>query len=295
MIRALVFSALAVSGLIAADARACAPRFDGEPQVTGPEALDPFDAGPFEREIRLALVNDGGADCDLVVRALNAEPGARRLSGGGLTYQLVAPGDRVLANAETGVDSGHRLQLFPAQRRELVFRVRVDRPVFARPASGRALQDFVVFARETETEIVRRQVSVPVNVLSRAQANLAGVDAPFDRDLAVNQVSFGTLQPGAHRTVFLQLRANADVDIRFESEHGGALVNAAGGPGRVPYSARLSGEAVDLTGEARIRRPSPVSLDGSSLPLRFEIGAVPPVAAGRYEDRVVVTVTALPG
>ncbi|XBQ15917.1 MAG: hypothetical protein ABL308_13290 [Oceanicaulis sp.] len=294
IIMALV-AALFIGGARSAHSQDCDAYIQSLQEVTGSSTFDPFESVDYGRVVRLTVANDGTDDCQLRLRALNPAMGARLLTGAGLPYALFDPTNGLLDNDPGTVTGAFDFSVGANATRDILITLVIERPQFAVPATETTLDELIVSDQASGQEYDRIDLSLSVDIVSRAQINLAGVDAPYDRDFAINQISFGSLEPGIERTVYLQIRANEDVAVQFQSNNGGTLNEVGGGSGRVPYSAYLAGAYIELIAPQSLAQPAPVSLDGLSLPLTFRIEPFGIQPSNRYRDRVTITVTALPG
>lgn len=141
----------------------------------------------------------------------------------------------------------------------------------------------------------REPFAIPVQVLvpSRAQMNIAGASGPIGDGPGLNSIDFGSLMEGAVRTVFLQLRANGDAMIALQSREGGVMRHRDLPEHAAPYAMMLDGRPVELSGRQEFPAPPAASIDGISLPMTFTIGRVAGLPAGRYEDVITISVSAL--
>lgn len=291
----VAFAAMLVSAGARASASTCDAYFQASQEVSGSTIFDPFEPMAYERVVRVSVRNDGEASCSLRLRALNPALGPRQLPGSELSYRLFDPDNMELENDQASISGAYDFVLPAGSGRDLFIRMVVDRPQFAEPLLANTADELILSDQSETATFDTLRLSLNVDIASRAQINLAGIDAAFDRAFAINQISFGTLEPGLSRTVYLQIRANEDVLVHMDSRNGGVLQEVGGGSGQVPYSATLAGTPVNLDGTGGIPQPSPSSLDGLSLPLRFEIEPFGTQPSNRYRDRVTITVTAQPG
>lgn len=281
-------------GMAPAHAVDCDPFISATQELSGTPTMDPFEAGVYQRVVRVAVTNSGADPCDLRLRAVNTVAGARTLENTMIEYRLYDPSNSVLINDASTISGAYDFSIAPSQTQELLVRLEIDRPVFAEPVATNAIQRLLLSDQADTQQFDDVPLSLGVTIVSRAQLNIAGVDAPFNQSIGVNSVSFGDLEANAFRTVYLQIRSNEDVAITMDSQNDGQLAEVGGGSGRVPYTARLDGQSVDLTGVDTISRVSSGDLAGASLPLTFTIQPFGLQPSNRYRDRVTVTVTTVP-
>lgn len=255
---------------------------------------DVFDVRPVIESVPLRLRNLSSRNCVVQLEKTGGREARFRLAESGIETELfvivpaagvsgrlgVAPlAIRLPAGADERIELGVRLEpgAFPPPGRygeELVFRLR-DR------ATGRLLDD----------ELWTR---LEVDVVPRAQVNVAGSRGRYGSTPSLDIIDFGELATGLEREVFVQIRANNAYDLTVESENQWRLRHT-GRPGlpAIPYTVTLDGRTTGAAGPLRMQRPRPRSAAGEVLPMRVRIGEVEGRLAGRYRDVVHVSVTAL--
>jgi hypothetical protein len=129
----------------------------------------------------------------------------------------------------------------------------------------------------------------------RAQMNIAGATGSYGSTGTVSAIDFGTLESGAARRVFLQIRANTTAILSIDSQHFGRLMPTADpeSPDSITYAVQLSNEPVDLTQHWQREIAPPHTIAGTSLPLDITVGAVGAKPAGAYADLITIMLSAI--
>ena len=136
---------------------------------------------------------------------------------------------------------------------------------------------------DTRTVKVRTQVAAVVEV--------SLIDGGGRRDLAGARsvLDFGRLTTGETKHFRIDVKTNSGYDIALESENRGALRLAdAAASSRVPYTLALDGLALDLGSAVSL----PFSTARPSHRFAVTIGRIGNALSGRYQDNLLVTVTA---
>lgn len=125
-------------------------------------------------------------------------------------------------------------------------------------------------------------VSVPVPAVLSVELADAG---PGVRAM---DIDLGDLGKSVERTVFFEVRSNAQIVASVSSQNRGTLAHFAGAPG-IPYRLMLADKEVDLDNPA-----TTVSLNNTQalyqpVPLNIQIDGNENAAAGSYSDSVTVT------
>ena len=254
-------------------ARSLAADGDGADAAAAPIRV----AGAGSRRLRLRIVTADGAPLPAAL------DDATRLTvrGGGGGWRAVGG-----ATFETRLDAG-------GSARALDLDVLVDSRGTSPPGdTSRTLRidvlDMDDGARCEDVARLRVLRSVP----SRVQLNVAGISAGFDRGLAIGRIDLGTLDDGARRRLFVQVRANRPTRLSVTSEHGG-LLRHEDRDASIRYGLALDGRPLDLVGGAVRLLSVPTSGRGHSLPLDLVVPSSRGKPAGRYEDLLVFEVSGL--
>jgi len=246
--------------------------------TSGPSA--PGGAGPCRATIRLARLIPS-PDPEFPAYLLRA-PGNSRIeilpdpaSGG------TADSDVVIANAPPG-----------PQGRAVPFQIGV--PTEWGLKAGTYSEQLQLLLIDENGNIVDRStltitiIIPPAVSLRLVGAIIGGVgNGPAQVDLGVLSSSRETHSQPFGARIF----STAPYVVRFNSANLGHLLHEQGGE-EIPYRLFFDGALVDLSGGNSFPYPHHTSASGDSRPMRI---VVPPVTAlaGRYSDRITVTVTAL--
>lgn len=127
----------------------------------------------------------------------------------------------------------------------------------------------------------------------RAQVNVAGSSAAFGAGDNVDVIDFGMASTGKTARAFLQVRANEDARVTFTSQNGGTLkrLKEAEASAPIPYRLTLDGRALDLSQPSVRDVRTPLTLQGTSLEMVFELGEVQSKRAGKYEDLIEIDIS----
>ncbi|MDG6079277.1 hypothetical protein E3U23_08730 [Erythrobacter litoralis] len=172
---------------------------------------------------------------------------------------------------------------------DITSRVSIHQP----PAPGDYGATYRIDVRDTLSNVEclgRASLPIAIRVPPRAQLNIAGADSPFSDGPDLYTVSFDTMETGAERTVFIQLRSNSDAVLEFESENAGSMKSTTGHS--VSYTASLNGSILDLSSLYSMSVPSAPTARGTNQPLTIRLDDVSEAPAGKYQDRVTITVSA---
>ncbi|MCE9521904.1 MAG: hypothetical protein K8S25_05665 [Alphaproteobacteria bacterium] len=122
--------------------------------------------------------------------------------------------------------------------------------------------------------------------------NIAGASSSHFGSFGVDEIDFQTMTSGETREARVQVRATDDVSIEVASQYSGKLRHKIliADPG-VPYTLRLDGTQMNLSGASSIIRNPPVSLDGASYLMQLKLGDVTGRPAGKYQDMLTITVS----
>ncbi|HVV34659.1 MAG TPA: hypothetical protein VHC73_15635 [Vitreimonas sp.] len=146
----------------------------------------------------------------------------------------------------------------------------------------------VLRAADSATELDRQPLALRASIPAHVQAFLSGAS---QSNGGYALLDFQQLTRGETGHATLHLRATSDVDISFESENAGALVNESDGDYHVPYQLSADGQPIDLRRGEQVAR-TPAAVATRDIGLDVQIGDVSQALAGNYHDRVTVTVSA---
>lgn len=263
---------------------------------------DSFASATYATDLTVSLVNQSDDPCTLLL-SFQAAPGSRDLTNGGggrLSYDIGQNGQRdniVDADLVGGVPAH-------AVRITLPGEARVSRHFsFSIPAgqiqpSG-AYGDTILVRLLDGTDLdVIRERSVRLQTRVTQQASIFVADNDFREALRAGagdhhgKIDFGDLHTDETASIGLTILSNDPYDIRFESDHHGALWQDADGQvSRIPYRASFGGRPLNLAGGPSVLRGyMATGHSGATQPLEIRIGDVGTAHAGRYADRIVVTV-----
>jgi hypothetical protein len=246
-----------------------------------PLTFDPFDGVTRGPTVDVELVNLSGDPCRLSVVEVEGEGHELQGRRGSLPY--------VLNSARTGP-----VTLDGGQGKRVTASMRVDVARTAMAASGdyRDSVKLRVIDLDSKKQIGQdRQTGIDVTVPKRAQLNIAGADSASSA-FGVSRIDFGQMQTGAERSVFVQVRATDDVEIRFTSQNSGVLkhVRLQDAAPSVPYGVTFDGVQVNLASPFTLERE--VERGGSSYLMSVKLGEVGNPPAGEYQDLITIDVTA---
>lgn len=308
--RARLSAALVFVGLVtgALEAGACELRLAGLANVTIAPGYNPFAAAGSSEAERFEIVHQG-APCPFFVTfsrgtgsagtgsAGTGGGGRRALRGpaGGLGYEIHRSPRRadILAALPAARDRNLLSGAFARgqAKRQLEYHLFVAPRQVVLPGG---YQDTVTVAvyegdltdyrlADTRTVKIRTQVASVVEVFL--------IDGGGRRDLAGARsvLDFGRLTTGETKHFRIEVRTNAGYDIALESENRGALRLAdAAASSSVPYTLSLDGLALDLGAAVFL----PFSTARPSHRFAVTIGRIGNALSGRYQDNILVTVTA---
>lgn len=213
-------------------------------------------------------------------------------------YTLSGPGSRdieILPDASSGgsTDSDIRIANFPPgpQGRALPLRIRVPTEWGLRAGTYTERLRLSVFD-ENGIERDTATLTITITIPRALSITLVG-------DISVSgtgpaRVDLGTLsktEQTRSSPFGARILSTSAYRVSFDSANMGQLLNDNGAD-RIAYELYFDGQRVELAGANSFPYLEPTPSVGSTYPLRV---IVPPVvaAAGRYSDRVTVTVTAI--
>ena len=258
-------------------------------------AYDPFDGVSRSTTFEVELKNNGPDACSLSIAVASQNMGNNRYfkdGGNQLRYVVEWTDGDDLPNNINSPRGWFQLQA--GQTKPVALRVKVPSGLIAPASTYDDTLTLRAYKAGSSTQVgPERTAHADAIVEARAQVNIAGTSSSHFGSFGVDQIDFHTLTTGETRDAIVQVRATKAVTISVSSQHAGILQHKvlASDPG-VPYSMRLAGENVILTGPpfSLIRNP-PVSLDGASYPMKLTIGDVAGRPAGTYQDMLTITVS----
>jgi hypothetical protein len=285
----IVTAVLAVFGSGAATAtprpRACDLVIQelGEAKINGYDALS---GGDYVEPIRLRLRNRGDTPCSGVL-TISRTGSFDRLDGpqsNRIDYRIVDADNlgAVILDPVTGQSQGLPISVNAGATVEL--RPRLFVPGSQPGRQGRYYATLLASvnlgpgADRAETEF-----NVSAQVQARAQANFVG-----GRDAVLDM---GELSPGKTRSINMQVRSTADIDIKISSENEGNLEHE-GGSALIPYTMTFANRIIDLSDTSRINMPLNNGIRGQNLPVTITIGEFTNAPVGDYGDVITFTISA---
>ena len=250
---------------------------------------DALIAADYLSPMQIELRNDGDEACSGSIR-FDASRSSRFLTGtqgGRLNYLIVgeSSGNDIILDPESG--SGRAIGFTVARRSSLILRpqLRVNGGQPGRSGRYEAVIDAVLDGSDDGD---RTSVVLAVEVVASVQANFVGTDAGSG---SVATMNLGELFTGQERSIGIQIRANANVDLTISSENRGRL-NRDGGGGAVPYDLTFGGQRIDLEQEDSIRvRLGEDSVRGLRRQVTVKVGDTSRQRAGTYRDIVTFRIS----
>ena len=138
---------------------------------------------------------------------------------------------------------------------------------------------------------VIRNLTVEVVVTPKLQTNIAGASGRYENGVNFAVMNFGTLETGESKRVFIQVRGNAQANIRISSENNGQLKHKERKDAYVDYSVSVDGVFSSLESPLFLERSVAKSLQGSAYPMVVTIGDVDESFSGVYQDIITVDVS----
>ncbi len=290
----LVFAILVTGGL---EARACELRLVGLANVNVAPPYDPFAAAGRTKTERFEVQHRGEACAYFVTFSTGSGGGSRALEGpsAALDYEIYRTSHRAdilralpgaanrnvlsgtvgLGQAKQGFD--YHLYVPPGQMRSPgAYLDTVKVSVYEGDLNSFRLADSRVVKVRTRVPPV-----VDVSLINGGgRRNLAGARSTLD---------FGVLTTGETKHFQIEVKTNSGYDIVLESENRGVLRLAdTPQPSSVRYTLSLEGLPLDLGSAALL----PFSTSEHSHRFSVTIGRVENALRGRYQDNLLVTVTA---
>ncbi len=296
--RARLLFTLVFVGVVtgALEAGACELRLAGLANITIAPGYNPFVTAGLGKAERFEVVHLGES-CPFFVTFSVGGGGRRAMRGpaGNLGYEIYRSSRR--ADILAALPAARNRNLLSGAFAQGQAKRRLDYHLFlapGQPVSPGGYQDAVRVAvyqgdlssyrlADTRTVKIRTQVAsvVEVSLIDGAgRRDLAGVRSVLD---------FGVLTTGETKHFLIDVKANSGYDIALESENLGVLSFAgAAGFSSVPYTLSVDGQALNLGSAVTL----PFSTARSSHRFAVTIGRIGNALKGRYQDNLLVTVTA---
>ena len=260
-------------------------------------AYDPFDNVARSADFEVEFTNNGPDSCNLSLAVASQQPGSTRHlenSGAQLRYVVEKPGGDDYANNIAAPQGSITLKGGAGKVKSITLRIKVPRGLIAPAAMYSDTLRFRTYQAGTAIQMgPERTAFARAAVEARAQVNIAGTSSSNFGSFGIDQIDFGTLDSNETREAAVQVRATRSVAISISSQHHGKLKHKAlsAAPG-VPYSMRIEGENVTLSGAPFVLlRAPPASLDGANYRMQLRIGDTSSRPAGNYQDMLTITVS----
>ncbi len=302
--RAHVLAVLVFAGLVTGvlEAGACELHLAGLANVTIAPGYNPFAAAGSSEVERFEVVHRG-EPCPFFVTfsagvgSADAGGGGRALRGpaGGLGYEIYRSSRRADILAALPAARDHNLLSGVFARGQA--KRRLDYHLFVAPGqevSPGGYQDAVkvaVYQGDLTSYRLADSRTVKIRTQVAAVVEVSLIDSGGRRDLAGARsvLDFGRLETGETKHFRIDAKANSGYDITLESENRGALrLTDGAASSRVPYTLSLDGLALDLGATLFL----PFSTARPSHRFAVTIGRIGNALSGRYQDNILVTVTA---
>lgn len=274
------------------EAKACMPRLVRSPDTVQID-YDPFVVARPPGELDLKLANDGSEACslELSVKSRDGEK-LRGLTLGGVGVEL-RPREGSAIRSSGNEPSVFQLDIPPG--RTVAAQIDILVVLDAVGEAGRHSASLLIDVGVARADPTIRDLPVEIALVSppRAQLNIAGAAGAFGSGSSVEVIDFGDAGTGAVKRAFLQIRANTDARLSFQSENGGRLRRKGDPPGgsSIAYSLALEGETLDLSHLLFRDVDPPRDINGQSLAMDFRLGQVGSQMAGRYEDLITINIS----
>lgn len=284
--------ALLLLSTFASEATACDLRLSRAPQAVRIE-YDPFVIARPPGRLDMEVANDGDTACEVELRLRDLTGERLRtlaLGGVGLEFRAREGGAVVIDGAEPGV---FRLFVTPGAVSDVELDVRVVADAVAEAGDHQASLLFDIGPAGGEPLIRAAPVDVILSSPPRAQMNIAGAAGAFGSGDSVEVVDFGDARTGTVKRVFLQVRANTEARLTFQSGNAGVLRPAGSRSEEsvIAYEVALDGETLNLRHPAVRDVDPPRDVRGQSMPLDFTLGSVGSQWAGEYEDLLTISIS----
>lgn len=291
----LVFIALVTGGL---EARACELRLVGLANVNIAPPYDPFAAAGRAKTERLEVQHRGEACAFFVTFSAGSGGGGRRALEGpsaALDYEIYRTSHRAdILKAMPGAARRNVLSgAFGQGQAKQGFDYHLYVPPGQMRSPGAYLDSVKVSVYEGDLNSFRLADSRMVKVRTRVPpvVDVSLIDGGGRRNLAGarSTLDFGVLTTGKTKHFQIEVKTNSGYDIVLESENRGVLrLTGTPQPSSVRYTLSLDGLPLDLGSAALL----PFSTSKHSHRFTVTIGRVENALRGRYQDNLLVTVTA---
>lgn len=259
-----------------------------------PVRLD-YDPFAFSRPLGrfdLDLINAGEDRCDVELRLLDLDgQPLRTIDLGGLALSLHLQEGRVAGVAT--VNPNRSALTVPAGTSVTVaFDLLISGDTVAEAGEHHAAFRAEIGAVGSEPMVLIGPIDVVLASPPRAQLSIAGAAGAFGSTSSVEVIDFGEARAGAVKRAFLQIRANTQSRLTFQSEHAGRLqrLGATGDEPGIEYRVILDGEPLDLRHRVVLSVNPPRTAQGQSLSLDFELSSSMARMSGRYEDLLMIDI-----
>jgi hypothetical protein len=255
----------------------------GEAKINGYDALS---GGDYLEPIRLRLRNRGDETCGGVLR-ISRTASFDQLDGpqgNYMNYSIVDPTNIGSVLLDPVTQQGQALPISVAAGATVEIRPRLLVPGGQSGRQGRYYATLLAKVDQgANVPSVETEFNVSAQVQSRVQANFVG-----GRNA---QLDLGELSPALSRSINMQVRATADIDIEISSEHQGNLKHEQGSA-LIPYSMTVANRAIDLSDTSSFNMPLANGIRGQNLPVTVTVGQFSNAPVGEYGDVVTFTISA---
>ncbi len=253
---------------------------------------DALAGGTFVAPIAIRATNSGTSACTGTI-GFDARRNNDRLRGPQnetMAFQIAAEDSvsRTIFDPLTPQNAGLRVMVAAGGAIELRPQLVVEGA--QRGVSGRYDAQIDVLYRDDRApqRAVTSALTVAANVVPSVQANFVGLDGGADSSATL---ALGELSTGLKRSIGLQLRANADVDVTVTSQNRGRLVRDGGG-GDIRYDLAIGGGQVNLQQIDQVKLRLADSVRGNTQQMQIEVGNIDRAVAGTYRDTVTFRISA---
>ncbi len=274
-------------------------RFTGEDSG----GYDSYDTANFASDFTVRIHNQDTAKPCSMLLSIQRDIGTQLLengTGGALNYELLDSRNRNnIVDTETLSGRPPRaleINLRPGERTERRFNFYI--PPRQTVPSGDYSDTVLVRAFDAvDAEIISDEtIRLQTKVKSQTAIFLSDARAPgssiMENSRRPGQIDFGELQTNETQSIGLLVVSNDSYTIRVESENNGALVHdRSSRADMIDYQAYFASRPVDLSGGTALLGGFPsTAVGGSNSILQIIIGEVGKARAGRYQDRLTLTV-----